>query len=397
VVNVATLILKGGREKSLLRRHPWIFSGAVKSVRGGPRSGDTLRVVAEDGRFLCWAAYSAHSQIVGRAWSFDEAQRIDADFLRHRIEAAVGRRAALGAATDALRLVHAESDGLPGLVADRYGATVVLQLLTAGIEPWRATLAQLFMDLPGVESVHERSDADVRELEGLPPRCGPLAGAPLAGPVAIRENGLAIEVDVLHGHKTGFYLDQRDNRARVRAHAQGRAVLNCFCYTGTMSLAALQGGAASVLSIDSSAPALATGVSLLAHNGLDAARAEWLEADAFSALRKLRDQNRRFDLVILDPPKFAPTAQHAEKAARAYKDINLLGFKLLSPGGLLMTFSCSGGVSRDLFQKIVAGAALDAKADAQIIERLGPGIDHPVSVHFPEGDYLKGLLLRRTG
>jgi 23S rRNA (cytosine1962-C5)-methyltransferase len=390
-----TLVIKAGREKSLLRRHPWVFSGAVKTAKGTPQSGDTVRVVAEDGRFLCWAAYSEKSQIVARAWTFDEHDTIDEAFLRTRLCAAVARRADLSAHTDAMRLVHAESDGLPGLVADRYGAVVVLQLVTAGIDPWRACLAKLFMELPGVQSVYERSDVDVRELEGLPPVTGLLAGEPLNGPLCIHENDLHIDVDIANGHKTGFYLDQRDNRHRVQTLANGQSVLNCFCYTGTMSLAALKGGAASVLSIDSSAPSLAIGRSLVVRNHLDSTKAKWLEADVFAALRKLRDQNRHFDFIILDPPKFAPTAHHAEKAARAYKDINLLGFKLLNPGGWLMTFSCSGGVSHDLFQKIVAGAALDANADAQIVERLGPGADHAVCVHFPEGDYLKGLLLRR--
>lgn len=390
-----TIIIKTGREKSLLRRHPWIFSGAVKGNKGDPQSGDIVRVVAEDGRFLGWAAYSAKSQIIARVMSFDEKAVIDEAFFRSRIGAAVARRTSLAHTTDAMRLVHAESDGLPGLVADRYANVVVMQLLTAGIDPQRELLAKLFMELPGVTTVHERSDADVRELEGLPPVSGPVAGAALAGPTTIRENDLQIDVDIAHGHKTGFYLDQRDNRALVQALSKNAAVLNCFCYTGAMSLAALKGGAASVLSIDSSAPSMAMGSAMVAKNGLDSARAEWLDADVFAALRKLRDQGRTFDLVILDPPKFAPTAHHAEKAARAYKDINLLGCKLLNPGGYLMTYSCSGGVSADLFQKIVAGAALDAKVDAQILRRLNAGIDHPVAVHFPEGDYLKGLLLRR--
>ncbi len=390
-----SIVIRAGREKSLLRRHPWVFSGAIKAARGDPAAGDIVRAVAEDGRFLGWAAYSPKSQIAARVLSFEEADVIDEAFYRSRIRAAVARRASLAGATDAMRLVHAESDGVPGLVADRYGPVVVMQLLTAGIDPQRDLLARLFQELPGVTGVHERSDADVRELEGLPPVSGHVAGDAAAPTVQVRENGLRIEVDIAHGHKTGFYIDQRDNRALVQSLAPGAAVLNCFCYTGTMSLAALKGGAASVLSIDSSAPSMALGAAMLAANGLDAARAEWLDADVFAALRKLRDQGRTFDLVILDPPKFAPTAHHAEKAARAYKDINLLGFKLLRPGGHLMTYSCSGGVSAELFQKIVAGAALDAKVDAQIVRRLGAGIDHPVAVHFPEGDYLKGLLLRR--
>lgn len=390
------MIIKSGREKSLLRRHPWIFSGAVKSVDDGVESGDFLRVHAEDGRFLAHAAYSEKSQIVGRVLSFDEKDVIDEDFFRQRIRTAVAYRGALNRDTTAMRLIHAESDGLPGLIADRYGDIVVMQLLTAGIDKQRDLLARLLMENTGATTIYERSDADVRELEGLPARNGLVAGEPLPAEVVIDENGLRFAVDVAHGHKTGFYLDQRDNRALTRSRSKDADVLNCFCYTGTMSVAALAGGAKSVLSIDSSGPSLAMAARNVAINALDGTRAEWLEADVFQALRKLRDQARSFDLVILDPPKFAPTAHHAEKAARAYKDINLLGLKLLRRGGHLMTFSCSGGISAELFQKIIAGAALDANVDAQILRRLNPGVDHPVAIHFPEGDYLKGLLLRRT-
>ena len=389
------LIIKSGREKSLLRRHPWIFSGAMKSVDGGVQSGDVVRVLAEDGRFLAHAAFSEKSQIIARVLSFDEKDEIDDEFFRRRIHDAVARRATLNTASNAVRLVHSESDGLPGVIADRYGDTIVLQLLTAGIDPQRDLLARLLMDETGATTIYERSDADVRELEGLQPRNGLVAGAPLPGEVVIEENGLSIAVDIAHGHKTGFYLDQRDNRALTRSLSRGLDVLNCFCYTGTMSVAALAGGAKSVLSIDSSGPSLRVAERNVQLNSFDMSHAEWMEADVFQALRKLRDQARSFDLIILDPPKFAPTAHHVEKAARAYKDINLLGFKLLRPGGYLMTFSCSGGISADLFQKIVAGAALDAQVDAQIVQRLSPGADHPVALNFPEGDYLKGLLLRK--
>lgn len=393
------MMIKSGRDKSLLRRHPWIFSGAIKSVEAGAESGDVLRVLAEDGRFLAFAAYSEKSQIIGRVLSFEEEDVIDEAFFRERVRSAIARRAHLAGASNAVRLIHSESDGLPGVIADRYGEVVVLQLLTAGVDSRRDLWGRLLMEESGCATVYERSDADVRELEGLPPRNGLLTGAPLAGETIIEENGMRIAVDIAHGHKTGFYLDQRDNRALTRSLVSGfyagAEVLNCFCYTGTMSVAALAGGAASVLSIDSSGPSLKMAERNVAINQLDASRATWMEADVFQALRKLRDQARSFDLIILDPPKFAPTAHHAEKAARAYKDINLLGFKLLRPGGYLMTFSCSGGVSTDLFQKIVAGAALDAHTDAQIVQRLSPGADHPVALSFPEGDYLKGLLLRK--
>ncbi len=389
------LILKAGREKSLLRRHPWIFSGAIHRLEGAPQSGDVVRVVAQDGRFLAHAGFSAASQIAARVWSFNESEAITPAFFEKRFLSAAVLRTPLSARTHAWRLVHAESDGLPGVIVDRYGDIAVLQLLTAGAEPWRDTITSILMQVLKMRTVYERSDADVRALEGLPVKNGLIAGEPLPGPIIIDESGLKIEVDIAGGHKTGYYLDQRENRLLVRELAQGAEALNCFCYSGGMSVAALQGGAKNVLSIDSSGPALQLVQRNVALNGLDAGKSEVWEADVFAALRTLRDKGRSFDLIILDPPKFAPTAQHAEKAARAYKDINLLGCKLLRPHGHLMTFSCSGGISADLFQKIVAGAALDAGTDLRIVGRLGPGRDHPVALNFPEGDYLKGLLLQR--
>ena len=392
------LIMKLGREKSLLRRHPWIFSGAMARVEGSPDTGDTVAVRAGCGEFLAWAAYSPASQIRARAWSWDESERIDGGFLLERLRRARDARDRLIAAEagGAMRLVHGESDGLPGVIVDRYGDVAVLQLLSAGAERWRAELADGVRELTGCACVFERSDADVRELEGLPAKSGVLHGAMPAAGVQIREHGLFYGVDVAAGHKTGFYLDQRDNRKRIGELSRGREVLNCFCYTGGFTLNALAGGAASVLSVDSSGAALAQARDNLAHNDLDAVRAEWQEADVFKQLRVLRDQGRSFDLVVLDPPKFAPTAAFAEKAARGYKDINLLALKLLRPGGLLASFSCSGGVSPELFQKILAGAALDAGAEASIVGHFAAAADHPVLLSFPEGDYLKGLLLRRA-
>jgi 23S rRNA (cytosine1962-C5)-methyltransferase len=386
------LILKPGREKSLARRHPWVFSGAVERVEGQPEPGATVAVRAATGGFLAWAAFSPQSQIRARAWSFDEAESIGAGFFRARVDGAVSRRAGLDRDTDALRLVHGEADGLPGVVCDRYAGLVVVQLSSAGAERWHDEIVEAVCAASGCREAYERSDLEVRSLEGLAPRAGPLRGAPDAV-VTIVEHGLHYRVDVAHGQKTGFYLDQRANRRAIGALAAGRDVLNAFCYSGGFSLAALAGGAASVLSIDSSAAALELARENLALNGLDAARAEWREADVFQCLRELRNAGRAFDLVVLDPPKFAPTAAHADRAARAYKDVNLLALKLLRPGGLLATFSCSGGVSADLFQKIVAGAAADAGADAELVARFHADRDHPVLMSFPEGEYLKGLLL----
>jgi len=389
------IILKAGREKSLLRRHPWIFSGAVERVDGAPISGDTLSVRSAQGEFLAWAAYNAGSQITARVWSWREEENIDAEFFRNKISSALAARNELNLSrnSNGMRLIHAESDGLPGLIVDQYGDVLVMQIGSAGTERWRDTIADILQELCKPACIYERSDSDSRALEGLELRNGVLRGT-LPDTVEVIENGLRFKVDVVSGQKTGFYLDQRDNRALTGTLACAKDVLNCFCYTGGFSLYALRGGAKSVLSIDASGDALRIAAENLTSNGLDTSRAEWLEADVFQALRKLRDQGLSFDLIILDPPKFAPTATFAEKAARGYKDINLLGFKLLRPGGLLCTYSCSGGISEDLFQKIVAGAALDAGVDAQIIHHLHASADHPVLLSFPEGAYLKGLMLR---
>ena len=390
-----SLILNPGREKSLQHRHPWIFTGAVERIKGEPQSGETVAVRDTHGAFLALAAYSPKSQILGRVWTYRENETVDESFLRARLARAIGLRQELAKVTDGMRLVHGESDGLPGLVVDRYGDTLVMQVLSAGMERWRGALADLLVELTGCTNLYERSDAEVRDLEGLPARSGILRGK-LPASLIIREHGLKFYVDVEKGQKTGFYLDQRDNRRRVGELANGKDVLNCFCYSGGFSLSALQGGARSVLSVDSSAEALALARENLTLNKLAEDRAQWLEADVFKSLRLMRDQGKSFDLIVLDPPKFAPTAHHAANAARAYKDINLWALKLLRPGGLLATFSCSGGVTADLFQKILAGAAMDANVTAQIVGRFAADADHPAVLNFPEGEYLKGLLLRRV-
>ena len=390
-----SLILNPGREKSLQHRHPWIFTGAVERIKGEPQSGETVAVRDTHGAFLALAAYSPKSQILGRVWTYRENETVDEAFLRARLARAIGLRQELAKVTDGMRLVHGESDGLPGLVVDRYGDTLVMQVLSAGMERWRGTLVDLLVELTSCANLYERSDAEVRDLEGLPARAGILRGV-LPVPLIIREHGLKFYVDVEKGQKTGFYLDQRDNRRRIGELANDKDVLNCFCYSGGFSLSALQGGARSVLSVDSSAEALALARENVKLNNLAADRAEWLEADVFKSLRLMRDQGKSFDLIVLDPPKFAPTAHHAANAARAYKDINLWALKLLRPGGLLATFSCSGGVTADLFQKILAGAAMDANVTAQIVGRFAADADHPAVLNFPEGEYLKGLLLRRV-
>ncbi len=391
---MADLILKSGNDRSVLRRHPWIFAGSVERLEGRARPGDTVLVMDSRGKPLARAAWSPESQIRARVWSFDPEQSIDHAFIKRTVAASVARRAVHPwlAGQDGVRLIHGESDGLPGVIADRYGAVVVVQLTSAGADKWRDAIVAGLVQATGCSAVYERSDSDVRKLEGLGPVTGLVYGAMPEDALTIVENGVRMEVDVAGGHKTGFYLDQRENRLLTGRLAAGRDVLNCFCYTGGFSLQALAGGAKSVVSIDSSGPALATAARNLALNPqLDASRAEWREDDVFQALRTLKTEGRKFDLIVLDPPKFAPSAAHAERAARAYKDINLLGFRLLNPGGILMTYSCSGGIGLEMFQKIVASAAADVGIEARILHRLSAAPDHPVGLAVPEGEYLKGL------
>ena len=394
---MSTVLLKPGREKSLLRRHPWIFSGAVQQVAGDPAAGETVDLLSSTWQVLARAAYSPTSQIRARVWTFDD-EPVDKEFFRKRIRSAIDARQQLKIETrsNASRLIYAESDGIPGLIVDRYGDVLALQSLTAGSEFWKETIADLLLEETGLSVIYERSDADVRELEGLEPRIGLLRGDLSSFLFPILEHNLKFNINLQSGHKTGSYLDQRENRLRVRELANDKDVLDCFCYTGGFSVNALAGDAKSVLSVDSSAEALVLCRENVALNQLDESRHTALEGDVFQLLRKFRDENRSFDMIILDPPKFAPTAAQAERAARGYKDINLLAFKLLRPGGLLVTFSCSGGVDAGLFQKIVAGSALDAGVEAQIVEHLAQAPDHPISLHFPEGAYLKGLLCYKT-
>lgn len=387
------ITLREGKERSLLKRHPWVFESSIQSGKADP--GETVRVNARDGSFLAWAAYSPQSQIRVRAWSFDEAERIDAAFFERRIAKAVATRARLPIESDAMRLVHGEADGLPGLIVDRYGDTLSAQFLSAGAERWKKTLADQLLAATGLTRLYERSDASTRALEGLPEVKGWLRGEGATG-ITIREHGWRLTLDVAEGHKTGFYLDQRDSRklfADTVQHFGFQRVLNCYSYTGGFSVAALAGGAAQVTSVDSSAPALARASAHVQLNGFDPSRHVALDADVNQTLREALKRGERFDAIVLDPPKFAPTASHAERAARAYKDINRLAFQLLAPGGALFTYSCSGGISADLFHKIVAGAGLDAGVDGLIYARTGAAPDHPMTVTFPEGEYLKGLVV----
>jgi 23S rRNA (cytosine1962-C5)-methyltransferase len=390
---VKRIRLREGKERSLLKRHPWVFAGSI--AKGAADSGETVRIEAHDGRFLAWGAYSPTSSIRVRAWSFEEDERIDAAFFARRIERAVALRARLPIGSDGMRLVHGEADGLPGLVVDRYADTLSAQFLFAGSERWKAIIADALLAATALTRLYERSDAGVRALEGLPECSGWLRGDG-ATDIALREHGWSLRVDVAQGHKTGTYLDQRDNRQHFAAavrHFGCAEVLNCYSYTGGFTLAALAGGAARVVSVDSSAPALALAQQHVQQNGFDATRHEAVDADVNQHLRACLERGELFDAIVLDPPKFAPTAAQAERAARAYKDINRLALKLMRPGGLLFTFSCSGGIGPELFHKIIAGAGHDAGVDALILQRLAAACDHPTTLEFPEGDYLSGLAL----
>jgi 23S rRNA (cytosine1962-C5)-methyltransferase len=398
-INMGEVRLKSGREKSLLRGHPWIFSGSVANTdppQEQIESGETVRVIDHSGAFLAWGAFSPISNIRVRVWSRNPDETISADFFHARLEGSISRRASLlgGGDTNAFRLVHAESDGIPGLVVDKYADTLVLQFLASGVEFWREILVELLLKITDCTRIYERSDAKVRELEGLPARSGILHGSDDFEQIRITENGLVYWVDVRRGQKTGFYLDQRNNRAIVQQLAANRTVLDCFAYNGGFSIPALAGQAEYVVAIESSKEALKLGRKNTQSNTLPADNVDWVEGDVFQELRRYRDKGEQFEMIILDPPKFAPTAAHAQRAARGYKDINLLGLKLLKPGGLLLTFSCSGGISEDFFQKIISGAAKDANVDGKIIARLGAGPDHPVALSFPEGAYLKGFVIQ---
>jgi len=387
--------LRPGKERSLQRQHPWIFESAIG--RGSADPGETVRVESSEGQFLAWAAFSPSSKIRARVWSFDEQQRIDASFFVAACRDAIRARGRFDIKSNGVRLIHGESDGLPGLIVDRYADTLVAQFTSSGVERWKDVIADALLAATGLSKLYERSDASSRALEGLPEATGWLRGQ---GEVELllQEHSWQLAVNIAEGHKTGFYLDQRDSRKRFFDYCQRlkfERVLNCYCYTGGFTVAGLQGGAAHVTSIDSSGPALAKAAANVALNGLAPERASFMDADVNASLRQFVEQGRTFDAIVLDPPKFAPTVAHAERAARAYKDINRLAFKLLEPGGVLFTYSCSGGISADLFHKIVASAGCDAGVDGFIHERMGGAPDHPMTVHFPEGEYLKGLVVMR--
>ena len=397
-MSTAKIILKNKRDKLLRARHPWLFSGGIQRVEGKPAVGETVEVISAQGDFVGLGAYSPESQIRVRMWTVLK-ETVDKAFFRKRIQEAIDSRQHLGIteSNTGYRLIAAESDGFPGLVVDYYKGYLIVQFLSAGVECWKATLVDLLAEMTQCRGIYERSDVAMRKKEGLEQQTGVLFGETPPETITISEHNRQYIVDALEGHKTGFYLDQRDNRSLLSTYTQGKSVLNCFSYTGGFSIAALQGGASSVVNIDASESALALSKQAHTLNQFEDKLVEHVKGDVFKLLREYRDARKQFDVIVLDPPKFADNKGQLKRAARGYKDINLLAFSLLKPHGLLFTFSCSGLMEFGLFQKIVADAALDAQVSARIVHKLGQASDHPTALPFPEGFYLKGLVCERVG
>lgn len=391
---MSSIKLKKGRDKSFLRKHPWIFSGAIDTVKDFNHNGETVDIISADGKLLGYGSYSSHSQISVRVLSFNPEEKIDADFFRKRIHTSIEFRKKIINAdvTNSYRIINAESDFLPGVIVDKYNDYIVCQFLSAGAEFWKSEIVSILSSELNPLGIYERSNVEVREKEGLKPVKGNLFGKEPPDLVEILENGNKFFIDIKEGHKTGFYLDQRDNRNFVTDFSNDAEILNCFSYTGGFSVYALKGGAKKIINVDTSAEALSLAEKNLLLNGVDASKFENVHDDVFKYLRKLRDVDKQFDIVILDPPKFAESVSQIDKASRGYKDINLLAFKLLKSNGILFTFSCSGHIIPDLFNKIVADAANDSGCKVHIIKYLTQSPDHTISTSFPEGQYLKGLV-----
>lgn len=391
-----TVKLKKNRQKSLERKHPWVFSGAIDQIKEMPRNGETVKVISSDGKFLGWAAYSTKSQISLRIWSFKETEIINSTFFKEKILQSIKLRKQILdiSNTNAYRLINAESDSLPGMIVDKYNDFIVCQFLSAGAEFWKQEIVNELSALLNPSGIYERSDVEVREKEGLDPVSGILFGEAPPDFVEIIENGIKFFVDIKNGHKTGFYIDQRDNRKLIENYSSGKEILNCFSYTGGFSAYAIKGGAVKITNVDSSLDALSLAEKNLLLNSIDSSKYENVVGDVFKYLRKLRDANKHFDIIILDPPKFAESASQVEKAGRGYKDINLLAIKLLNTNGLLVTFSCSGHITTDLFSKIISDAALDSGKTVHIIKHLTQSSDHTMLTSFPESLYLKGLICK---
>ncbi|MBC7659453.1 MAG: class I SAM-dependent methyltransferase [Chitinophagaceae bacterium] len=387
------IMLKAGKEKSLRNRHPWIFSGAIQHA---PKASGTFEVRDAKNQFLALAYYNPQSSLAGRVVSWKSGKTWDKASLHLRLTSALERRKGLlGPTQTAARIVASEADLLPGLIVDLYGSALVFQILTKGMEDMRSILIELFEEIFAPEILVERSDEAIRKKEGLEERKEVIRGVVPEGGVEIIEHGMKLLVDIWDGHKTGFYLDQRTNRHLVKSYAKGKRVLNCFSYTGGFSLAALMGGATNVVSVDESRPALNIAEENIKRNGLDSNSHTSVQADVFKYLRQLREAGETYDLIIMDPPKFVSDRKHIDRACRGYKDLNLIALQLLSENGILVSFSCSGLLSRELFQKVLFGAGVDAQCEIQVLEHLSQSDDHPVLLTFPESLYLKGFICRK--
>ncbi|MBU9858131.1 23S rRNA (cytosine(1962)-C(5))-methyltransferase RlmI [Rahnella bonaserana] len=389
----ARLILAKGREKSLLRRHPWVFSGAVHRIEGKANSGETIDIVDSQGKWLARGAYSPSSQIRARVWTFKQDEDIDIEFFIRRLQQAQNWRNYIAKrdGLDGYRLIAGESDCLPGITIDRFQNFLVLQLLSAGAEYQRAPLIAALQHCYPECAIWDRSDVAVRKKEGLELTQGHVVGDEPPALLPIQEHGMSLLVDIKEGHKTGFYLDQRDSRLAARNYAAGRNVLNCFSYTGAFAVSALMGGCTKVTNVDTSQAALDVARQNVELNKLDLTKAEFVREDVFQLLRKYRTEGQQFDMIVMDPPKFVENKNQLASACRGYKDINMLALQLLRPGGILLSFSCSGLLPTDLFQKILADAALDAGREIQFVEQFRQAADHPVTGAYPEGLYLKGF------
>jgi 23S rRNA (cytosine1962-C5)-methyltransferase len=389
------VVLKKGKEKAVLHRHPWVFSGAIEGAKGKPANGDIVRLVDAKGAFMAYGFYNDKSRVAVRLLEWDEAVEVDEDWFRNKVAVAVASRSeVLDETTNTCRLIFSESDYLPGLIVDKYAEHLAVQVLTSGIENVLPVIIDELQRLLKPESIFDKSDAASREHEGLKTTNVVLAGNHPPDRVEVRENGIVYNINIAEGQKSGFYCDQRDNRKLLAAHAKGKKVLDCFCYTGGFTLASLQNGTTSVTSVDSSALAIETLKENIKLNGFDPAKLTAIQSDVNKQLRQFRDDGELFDIIVLDPPKYAPSRSALDRASRAYKDLNRLAMLLLNKGGLLATFSCSGAMDMETFKQVLAWAALDAGKQVQFIHQFCQPEDHPVRASFPEGEYLKGLLCR---
>ncbi|WP_437922353.1 class I SAM-dependent rRNA methyltransferase [Sphingobacterium sp. LRF_L2] len=390
-----TIVLNRGKDKAAWQLHPWIFSGAINKVKGAPLNGSLVQVFNADDEFIAFGVYNAQSRVAVRLLEWDPNRVVDESWWRDRIRRSVElRKHLLTAENNTVRLVFAEADFLPGLIVDKYGDFISIQVHSSGIELVKSVVVDELVTLLAPRGIYERSDLKSREHEGLPNSNGLLYGETPPEFVEVMENGIRYQINIVEGQKSGFYCDQRENRWLTAQYVADKRVLDCFCYSGGFTLNAFKQGASEVVSVDSSALAVDTLKRNLISNGFDAVKSRAVQSDVNKYLRQLGEEGEKFDLIVLDPPKYAPSRSSLEKASRAYKDLNRRGLMLLSSGGLLATFSCSGAMDIDTFKQVVSWAALDAGREIQFIRQFSQPEDHPVRASFPEGEYLKGLLVR---